>query len=477
MHLLKKILKSYVFLFLLLASTILGQTKVITLEGAIQTALKSNRQIQIAKLNVEKSEKAVSEAFGYALPSVDLSANFSRFLTKPKMSFPDFKALLTNSTYGILFDEGILPEDKSKFLPIQNVLQTFAQRNNYSADLKITQILFNSAVFRGIGASQIYLNLSKEQLKSEISKTVLNVKKAYYGALLAKDLLKISEERYVNAKEHLRNIKAMKGQGLVSDFNEMQAEVQVENIRPVLLKMENIYKNAKNGLKILLGVDQATEIKLTGDMKYSKKILPGEEEIINRAVKSNFDLNTLKIKNQLDDEFAAIDRGGYWPTLAAFGAYSFAGNSENWNFSNYNSSTIGLSFSINLFQGGRTLRKVQQDEITGLQTKEQIATLRDATVSQIKAKLNDLKRVQAQIEAMNNNIKLAERAYQIAEDRYKQGTGSELEVKDANVSLSQARVNSANAVHDYLIAKAELDNLLGAVDQKYFDEYKDYLEN
>ena len=132
---------------------------------------------------------------------------------------------------------------------------------------------------------------------------------------------------------------------------------------------------------------------------------------------------------------------------------------------------------MNLFQGGRTLRKVQQDEITGLQTKEQIATLRDATISQIKAKLNDLKRVQAQIEAMNNNIKLAERAYQIAEDRYKQGTGSELEVKDANVSLSQARVNSANAIHDYLVAKAELDNLLGAVNQKYFDEYKNYLEN
>jgi len=477
MHLLKKNLKSYVFFFLLLSSTIFGQAKVITLESAIQTALKSNRQIQIAKLNVEKSEKAVSEAFGYALPTVNLSANFSRFLTKPKMSFPDFKALLTNSTYGILFDEGILPRDKSKFLPIQNVLQTFAQRNNYQADLKISQILFNSAVFRGIGASQIYLNLSKEQLKSEISKTVLNVKRAYYGALLARDLMKISKERYTNAKEHLRNIKAMKKQGLVSDFNKMRAEVQVENIRPVLLQMENIYKNAKNGLKILLGVDQATTIKLTGEMKYNKELLPGEEETISRAIESNLDLNTLKIKNQLDDEFAAIDRGGYWPTIAAFGAYSLAGNSDNWNFNNYSSSTIGLSFSMNLFQGGRTLRKVQQDEITGLQTKEQIATLRDATISQIKAKLNDLKRVQAQIEAMNSNIKLAERAYQIAEDRYKQGTGSELEVKDANVSLSQARVNSANAIHDYLVAKAELDNLLGAVNQKYFDEYKNYLEN
>ena len=98
---------------------------------------------------------------------------------------------------------------------------------------------------------------------------------------------------------------------------------------------------------------------------YKKEQLPTEEEIIDRAVKSNFDLRTLKIKNQLDDEFAAIDRGSYWPTIAAFGDYSFAGNSDNWNFQNYRSSTIGISFSMNIFQGSRTKHKVQQDEITG----------------------------------------------------------------------------------------------------------------
>ena len=461
---------------LFLTSLILGQTKVITLDKAIETALKNNRQIQIAKLNVEKSNAAVSEAFGYALPSVDISANISRFLTIPKLAFPDFNSLLSNRTYDILFKEGVLPKDKSKFLPIKSVLQTFALRNNYLAELKVSQILFNSAVFSGIGASGIYLNLSKEQLKGEISKTILSVKKAYYGALLARDLYGIAVTRYQNAKEHLKNIKAMKTQGLVSDFNQMQAEVQVENIRPVLLQMENIFTDAKNGLKILLNISQSAKLQLSGKLGYKKEQLPTEEEIIDRAVKSNFDLRTLKIKNQLDDEFAAIDRGSYWPTIAAFGDYSFAGNSDNWNFQNYRSSTIGISFSMNIFQGSRTKHKVQQDEITGLQTKEQISTLRDATISQVKSKLNDLKRVQSQIKAMSRNITIAARAYQIAEDRYKQGTGNELEVKDANVALSQAKVNYANAVHDYLIAKAELDNLLGNVNEKYFNEYTNYLE-
>jgi len=156
-----KTLKILTIVLLSISPLILGQSKVISLDNAIQTALKSNRQIQIAKLNVEKSQAAVSEAFGYALPSVDVSANFSRFLEKPKLAFPDFRAITKNSTYDVLFDEKILSRDDSKLLPVKSILQTFAQTNNYQADLKVTQILFNSAIFRGIGASEIYLNLSR----------------------------------------------------------------------------------------------------------------------------------------------------------------------------------------------------------------------------------------------------------------------------------------------------------------------------
>ena len=71
-----------------------AQPVVFTIDEAIQSALKNNRDIIIAKLNVEKADAAVSEAFGYALPSVNLSANFSHFLEKPKTAFPDFEALL-----------------------------------------------------------------------------------------------------------------------------------------------------------------------------------------------------------------------------------------------------------------------------------------------------------------------------------------------------------------------------------------------
>jgi len=456
-----------IILFVLATSVLWAQQQSLSIDEALAIALKNNREVQLAKMEVDRADAAVNEAFGYALPSLDLTASFSHFLQKPKMAFPDFGAMLTNATYGVLFDENVIPYDASKFMPMGTKLQTFAQENNYQAQAQVTQILFNSAVLRGIGASQIYLNLSKEKLKSVVSKTTLDVKKAYYGVLLARDLLEITQSRFANANEHLKTIRSMRTQGLISEYDQMQAEVQVENIRPVILRLENVLQSATNGLKILLNIDQNKTIQVMGEMTYTDEPLSTEEELIHQALQSNLTLSTLKIKRQLDDELTAIDGGGYWPTLAAFGNYTYAGSGEGWDFQNYSSSMVGISFSINLFQGGRTARKVEQDEIVGKQTDQQISLLSDATVSGIKSKRNDLRRVKSLITLMQRTIDLAQRAYKIAEDRYKQGLGSELELKDADVALGQAKTNYTNAVHDYVIAKAELDNLVGRVDAKY----------
>jgi outer membrane protein TolC len=461
---------------LLSFSSVFGQ-QTIDLDTAIKIALQNNREIEIAKMDVNKADAAVSEAFGYALPSVDFSAGFTHFIQKPQIAFPDFGAMLNNSTYGVLFNENVIPRDDSKFLPMDFKLQTFTQSNNYKAEATVTQILFNSAVFTGIGASKIYRDLAVQSLKSTIAKTVLDIKKAYYGVLLTRDLYTIANTRFYNANEHLKNIKAMRSQGLVSEFAEMQVQVQVENIRPLLVQLENANLDATNGLKILLNIPQENPIEILGTLNFEDEILPSEIELIAEAKASNLNLKALKIKNQLDDEFASIDKGNYWPTIAAFGNYTYAGSSDEWKFNNYSSSIVGLNFTINLFQGGRTKNKVEQDIIVSKQTGEQIKSLTDVTEMQVKSQLNNLKRVKEQIDAMKRNISLAEKAYEIAQNRFKEGEGSELEVKDADISLSEAKINYTNAVHDFLVAKATLFNLIGRVDEQYYSFVSEYLED
>lgn len=467
-------LKRIFFFFAIFSINIIAQPKVFTIDTAIKTALGNNRDIKISEYNVMKAGAAVDEAFGYALPSLDFSANFAHYLKKPKMPFPDFESLLKNATYSILFDENVIPRDDNKFSPVLTKLQSFAQTNNYQAQLQLTQTLFSSTVFRGIGASQIYYDLSKAELSNTISKTVLSVQTAFYGVLLSKDILEITKASFDNAQKNLANVKALYQQGLVAEFDMLQAEVQVENIRPTVLQMENMLVNAKNGLKIILGIEQTEEIDVLGSFDYQPELLPDEEALIQEAVNSNYGIKSLELKRTVDQEFIQLDVSEYWPTLAAFGNYTYAGSSDEWKFQNYSAATVGLSFSINLWKGNRTKNKVEQSTITYLQTEEQLRQLKDLVALQVSDKYQELKRVQQVVDAQNKNVKVAERAYDISVIRYKEGDGNQLEIQNADIALKQARINYIQSIHSYLITKFELDELLGKTNSEYFIKLKEY---
>ena len=465
-----------VFLLILFQTNLSAQIKVYTLDEAINTALKNNRDISISVMNVKKSGAAVSQAFGYALPSVDVSGKFSHFLKKPKTPFPDFGAMLQNATYSILFDENVLTRDDSKFLPIQYTLQSFSQANNFSTDITITQTLFSSAVFNGIGASKIYYDLSKADLNSTVSKTVLSVQKSFYGVLLAKEVSAITKASFENAQANLKDVKALYKEGMVSEFDMLQAEVQVENIRPSVLQMENMLKSAIDALKINLGIDQNEDIDVTAEFTYEPYDLSNEDEIIAKALNSNFEIKTLDLKKQVDEAFVQLDVANYWPTLAAFGQYAYAGTSNKWDFMTYSSATIGLSLSINLWQGNRTKNAVEQSTITYQQTEEQLNQLKDYTRLNVKSKILELKRVQSLIEAQNQNVEVAQRSYNIAKVRYKEGAGSQIELQNTDLALKQAKLNRIQSLYSYLTTKFELDQLLGRTNPEYLAQYSN-IEN
>lgn len=450
-----------------------SQVRTLSIDDAIDLAIKNNTDAKLAILEIHKADAAVNEAFGYALPSVDVGYTFSHFFEKPMMPFPDFGALLGNSVYSVLFDEGVLPRDDNKFKEMGYSLQSFSLANNFEASVSVTQILFNSAVFRGIGASKIYSDLSREAYKSTISSTVLKVKKAFYGAVVTYKFYEITKQSFDNAQQNLKNVRALNAEGLVSEFDLLQAEVRVENIRPALQQIENQYKTTIDGLKIILGIDQSEKIEVSGDLVYNNLSIPEENSLINEAKNNNYDLATLKLKEEVDDAFIDLDRSDYWPTIAAFGSYSYNGAGDQFDFMTYRSGIVGLNFSINLFKGNQTKYRVQQAKIEAIKTNEQIQQLEHFISQQVVQMTMELKRVQSNIEAQDRNITLAQKAYDIATIRYKEGTGNQLEVENADIALSQARTNKLQSVYDYMISVAELDKLLGRTNKSYFKRLED----
>lgn len=461
-------LKKFVILYLIsinfqFSLNLFAEVIKLTVNDAIKIGISSNKELQIYRLDIEKSEYAVKEAVGHAFPSLDFISNFTHFIQKPIVFFTNFETLLQNSTYSILFKENLIPPDQTKFLPIGLSKMSFVLSNQFENKFQLTQILFNTTVFRGIGASKIYLEISKTNYKSAISKLVTNIKKAYYLVVLLKDVNETYNESLKNARENVDNIRNLYLQGLVSEFDLMQAEISVENLIPIVQNSENEFMNSLNNLKLLLDLSIGDTLELIDEIEYFDYKIPTSDESIKLAMENNLDIKTLEFKRKVDEEMVQLYKSENYPSVSAFANYSFSGQANNLNFNTYSQSLVGLQLSVNLFNGFQTKSRIEQSTISFKQTEEQLQILRKSILKEIYSKILDLNKAKQQIESQKRNVELAKKAYDIAKTRYSEGTGILLEVKNAELELRQAKINYKQAVFEYLTSILDIENLLGKV--------------
>jgi outer membrane protein len=167
------------------------------------------------------------------------------------------------------------------------------------------------------------------------------------------------------------------------------------------------------------------------------------------------------------------ERTNYLPTITAFGSYNYAAVKDQFNFSTndfYKSSQVGLNFSLNLFQGLQTSSRVQQAQLEVQKTEEQKSSLERTLQTGIRSVIGNLRQARKRVDAQNKTVETAERGYKIVTARFLSSAATQLEVNDAQLALTQAKVNRIQSIYDYLVASAELDQLLGRLPQYVNEE-------
>lgn len=423
---------------------------ILTLDEAIDIALKKNKSVQIARYGIDKADAQVSEALGNALPSLNLSAQYVRNIQLPVIFFPN----PSNPAAGVV--------------PFRIGLD-----NQYTAGLGLTQILFNSAVFTGIGASQIYYRAAQQRYNSVVATTIADTKKSFYRAMLAQAYDTISVSTLQNGESNLKNIKALFDEGLVAEYDYIRAQVLVDNIKPSVTEAHAQYNNALNALQTQIGADALDSIGVTGDFIDAVQAIPNEAEALELAFKNNFELKAAELAVQVQDEFTKVYRSDYYPTLSAFGNYTNQGQSDTFsNFLSATSSNVGLSLTWNLFNGLKTTAKVEQSKAEHESALTQYYQLKDYVKLQMLTVMNGLRSAVERINAQTSTVQQARRGYDISLIRYREGTGNLLEINDAELAFARAKVNRVQSIHDYYAARADYDKLVAGFDAKYFLQVK-----
>jgi len=431
----------------------------LTIEKAVQLALANNPDVLTSKLEKEKAGGRVLEAWGNALPSVDVSSQYVHLIDKPVSYFPDY---LIYPLFKLIDSSYQFPRPTG-----QLVLFPGSMSPSFSAgaSLNVRQILFNGAVFVGVGAANIYSRLASDLYEAKKVETVTQVKKIYYGALLAREVFELTKSSLKNAEDNLKNVRLMRQQGIVSEYDELRATVGVENLRPVVIQTENGYELALDALRNSIGMVNRDRITLVDSLTFrtvDDSLIADAESLV---LGSNLGLSAVQKEIELNGAAVNAERSNYLPTILAFGSYQYQGIENQFSsFSTndfYKSSQVGLSLSLNLFQGLQTYARVEQAQLEQQKSEEQKVALERNLRTGVHSIRSNLQQARKRLEAQEKTIEMAERGYKIVTARFLSSAATQLEVNDAELALTQAKVNRIQAVYDYLVAAADLDQLIG----------------
>jgi outer membrane protein len=429
-------------LLIFLPIYLLAQKNVLTLEDAIKIALENSNQVKLAQLEILKSDEKLVEARSALIPRISASGSYSRYLKKPVLFLPPDSPFgrMTGGVIEIGFD------------------------NSYLGAISLQMPLFSWNLYAGIRSALKGKSLAEQAYKSVTLKTIADVKKAFYGALLARENYKITKMRVDLAEDNLKNVEMMYRQGIASEYDYISAQVQYQNLLPLLIQAENNLELAKNALKLVLGIDVKEDIEIEGEMKVDSLISVDYASSLKDLYEKNPDLKQAELQVELSREIASLEVSGHLPSLFLTGNLQYQAQANDFNFNQYRwirTTFIGLQIQIPIFNGFGTQARVDQAQASFQQALERLNFTKQALENELKNTIYRIEQSGRRIESQKRAVELAELGYKIARKRFESGVGTQLEVSNAEVNLAQARLNYLQAIYDYLIAMSDLEKLTG----------------
>jgi outer membrane protein len=447
---------------LALTPTLLAaQAAPLTLDRAVEMAVDGSRELRDARLALESAQRQVREAWGSVYPSVNMNALYTRNLTVPGSFMPR-----------IFFDADAAPGELT--------LVQFGSDNQWNFSLRAEQPLFRAAAFIGVGAASRYEALQREVVRGREQSVVTRVRVAYYDALLAEEGVRLTSNTVTRIRQTLEEMKKLERAGLASSYDVLRLEVELANIEPALRRARNAAGAARRNLAVELGLPELNSVELDGSLTDLAPdtlgyVANGESageslaDAIQRAMQQRSELRQLELMEDLRRAEMRAEQSEYLPTVSLFGSYSInAQQSGNPAFFGNDSQRaygrqVGVQVTMPLFSGLQRPARVAQRQLAIRQVREQRTLVEDQVEHQVRTFADQVAEARERAAAQRLGVQQARRGYQIATVQYREGISSALELTDAEGALRQSEFNYAEAVYDYLVAQARLQEAMGIV--------------
>jgi outer membrane protein TolC len=440
-------------------------TVTLSLEQAEERALEESEEIRLARSSVDLARSQVTEVRAQALPQLNANVGYTRTLASvfqqaAAPEVPDSLRFSPDPTRPLAERVAYL-EDKAPAAALGALGGLFSnlpfgRENAYTASLSGSQLLYSGGqVGAAMSIARSYRSAAESTLTQQSAQIQLEVRRAYYQALLAGEMTRIAEAALAQAESFLAQEQLRLRAGQASDLEVMRAEVSRDNLRPQLVAAKNAADLALLNLKRLVNLPLTQALRLTTPLtppavdsaaaRPSRELVRAQEAQLS-AVEQQVDIAADQVR---------IARGSFLPSVSLATAYArqlypseMFRVTEPWQ----QDWTVSLQISLPLLNGGARNAQLQQARLNRSRAQLQLAQLREGLQLQYEQARAEKERALASIQARQRTVDVAQRVYDLTVLRYDRGLATQLEVSDARLSLLQARSNLAQAIADYHIA-------------------------
>ncbi len=425
-----------------------GRLVRLTVQDCVNMALENNEKIFQAESDIEAARARIGQARSRMLPH--LSANLSFTRTEYKDATPG--GLL--GVLGDVFSSQFLPDDSFR-----------------SESVTAKQVLYAGGQIRAAIDAARFLAESQEWQKAvTLAQVEFDAKQGFYDVLLVSALVEVAAESVRTFERNLADAQQMYDVGMISNFEVLRAKTELGARESELVAARNALRLAEANLRRVLFLPEDTILELEASMDWRPSAVPVETHV-DQAIDNRPELRALRESIEAAKRQVRAVRGQYLPRVGVRAEYS---NTEADTLAMLDGWTFSIGAEYDIYAGGRRRFDVLEARSRVTSLEHQLADLErlvELDVTQAHISIED---AMAKMESERGTVTLAEEGLRLAELRFQEGVGTQSEILDAELALTNARTALFNALREYAVANASLERATG---RSWWREHETFMES
>ncbi len=431
--------------------------KKLSLDECIEIALKNNSQLKNAERDIDLARTDIISARSALLPTIDASFMSGRYIQGPRLRKYDVPVGIDTLTGNILYEQ-------------KDISQSKTERNSHRASVELSQNVWDwGKSWNRLSQAKLQRQNAEYNLISRRNTVIYNVQEKYFELLKAIKLGKVYEEAVKRSEEQLNRIQSMYEIGSVALADVYKAKVALGNDQINLINQNNTIVIARANLNQAMGIDPSSPTEVQ-EIESSQLVMPFTlESALGLSLEKNPELKSyeLHVKNY---HYARRNAQlAYLPTLNAYLSYSrdneYFDRVYNRKLDENYVASLGLQMNLNIFKGFADQAELNRQTINRAKAEEDLIEKRRLLKVEVTQAFNVL-RANREIIAINQtNLEAANEDLRLAQERYKIGAGTLLEVIDAQLAVTQAKSTLVSAEYNFQIALSYLKLLVNALQE------------